>query len=78
MKIKLSAVFEGKCDICGKVKKSVFSAGDEDTGRVVTICRECSDENPGMMTSDAIDKYGHEDNAAFEGGVKVEKKATAV
>jgi hypothetical protein len=77
MKIKLSAVFEGKCDICGKTKNSVFTAGDEDTGRVVTICRQCSDENPGMMTSDAIEKYGHEDKASFEGGVHVEKKADA-
>lgn len=77
MKIKLSAVFEGKCDICGKKKKSVFSAGDEDTGRVVSICRECSDKNPGMMTSDAIEKYGHEEKTAFEGGLKVERKPNA-
>lgn len=77
MKIKLSAVFEGKCDICGKVKKSVFSAGDEDTGRVVSICRQCADDNPGMMTSDAIEKYGHEDKTSFEGGLRVEKRADA-
>jgi hypothetical protein len=77
MKIKVSAVFEGKCDICGKVKKRVFSTGDEDSGRVVSICEDCSAKNPGMMTSDAIEKYGHEDKSSFEGGVRVEKKADA-
>ncbi|HLC39482.1 MAG TPA: hypothetical protein VJJ76_01220 [archaeon] len=77
MKIKLSAVYEGKCDICGKVKKNVFSAGDEETGRVVTICRECSDERPGMMTSEAIERYVHEEKTAFEGGIKVEKGKTS-
>ena len=78
MKIKLSAIFKGKCDICGKTKKAAFSAGDEDTGRVVTICKECADKNPGLMTSDAIEKYGHEDKTLFEGGLKVEKKSDAV
>ena len=77
MKIKLSAVYEGKCDICGKVKKSVFSAGDEDTNRVVTICRQCADERPGMMTSEAIERYGREDRTSFEGGLKVEKGKTS-
>jgi len=77
MKIKLSAVFEGKCDICGKVSDKVFSVGDEETGRVATICKDCSDKNPTMMTSDVIEKYGHEEKAAFEGGLKVEKKADA-
>ena len=77
MKIKLSAVFEGKCDICGKKKRRVFSAGDEDSGRVVSICQDCSNKNPGMMTSDAIEKYGHEEKTAFEDGLKVEKKASA-
>lgn len=77
MKIKLSAVFEGKCDICGKQKEKCFSAGDEDTGKVVTICDQCSAERPGLMLSDAIEKYGHEEKAAFEGGVKVEGKRDA-
>lgn len=77
MKIKLSAVFEGKCDICGKQKNDVFSAGDEDTGRVVSICKQCSEENPGLMLSDAIEKYGHEEKAAFEEGIRFEKKPDA-
>ena len=42
MKIKHSATFEGKCDICKK-NAIVFTAGDEDTKKVVTVCKKCAD-----------------------------------
>jgi hypothetical protein len=76
MKIKLSATFEGKCDICKK-DGTVFTAGDEDTGRVVTVCKECSEKLGEMKLSEAIEEFGHEDKTAFEEGVKVEQKTEA-
>jgi transcription elongation factor Elf1 len=72
MKIKLSATFEGKCDICGK-RTVVFTAGDEDTKKTVTICKECSDKLGSMHTSEVIEKYGKIDEKAFEEGIKIEK-----
>jgi hypothetical protein len=76
MKIKLSATFEGKCDLCKK-NEIVFTAGDEDTKKVVTICKKCADELKDMKTSEVIEKYGCVDNKSFEDGVKVEQKAQA-
>jgi hypothetical protein len=76
MKIKLSATFEGKCDICGK-EGIVFSAGDEDTKETVTVCKDCVDKMKDMKTSEVIEKYGHKDPNVFEGGVQVNKKADA-
>jgi len=76
MKIKLSATFEGKCDICSK-EGIVFTAGDEDTKKAVTVCKECSDKLSDMHTSEVIEKYGKVDEKPFEKGVRVEKKAEA-
>jgi transcription elongation factor Elf1 len=76
MKIKLSATFEGKCDICNK-EGIVFTAGDEGTKKAVTVCKECSDKLGEMQLSEAIDKYGKVDEKAFENGVKVDKKGKA-
>jgi len=76
MKIKLSATFEGKCDLCGKMA-IVFTAGDEDTKKVVTICKECSERLGEMQTSDAIEKYGHVDDKSFEEGIKFQAKSTS-
>lgn len=73
MKIKISATFEGKCDICGK-DGLVFSAGDEETGRTVSICKDCSATRSDMQLSDAIEKFGNVDKTAFEEGVSVNKK----
>lgn len=67
MKIKISATYEGKCVICGK-EEVVFSAGDEDTGKVVTICEGCAKELGDVPTSEVIDKYGKEDKEAFKDG----------
>lgn len=71
MKIKISATYEGKCMICGK-DSVVFSAGDEDTGKIVTICEDCAKEIGDIPTSDVIEKYGKPNKTAFEGdGVSV-------
>jgi len=64
MNIKLSATFEGKCMICGK-EKIVFSAGDEDTKKVVTICEDCAKELGDVPTSEVVEKYGQVDESAF-------------
>jgi transcription elongation factor Elf1 len=76
MKIKLSATFEGKCDICGR-EAVVFTAGDEDTKKAVTICKECSDKLGSTQTSEVIEKYGKVDEKTFEEGVKIERKTVA-
>jgi transcription elongation factor Elf1 len=76
MKIKLSATFEGKCSFCKK-EKIVFSAGDEDTKRTVTICRECSQKMGSESLSEVIEKFGETDEKSFEEGVKYHKKPTA-
>jgi transcription elongation factor Elf1 len=72
MKIKLSATFEGKCDLCGK-DAIVFTAGDEDTKKAVTLCKECSDKLGDMHTSEVIEKYGKVDEKPFEEGMKLER-----
>ena len=76
MKIKLSATFEGRCDICKK-EEVVFTAGDEDSHRVVTVCKPCSEKLGAMQLSEVIEKYGHEDKAPFEEGIKFENKSKA-
>lgn len=76
MKIKLSATFEGKCDICGK-ETIVFTAGDEDTKKVVTICKEDSEKLGNMKTDEVIEKYGHLDESSFSEGIHMAGKGTA-
>lgn len=76
MKIKLSATFEGKCSICGK-ESTVFTAGDEDTKKTVTVCKECSERLGDMPTSEAIEKFGKVEEKAFEEGIKVKKRFEA-
>ena len=66
MKIKLSATFEGKCMVCGK-DKTVFSAGDEDTKKMVTICQDCTKDIGDVPTSEVIEKYGQVDKGSFTG-----------
>lgn len=77
MKIKLSATFEGKCSICSK-KSVVFSAGDEDTHKTVTVCKSCADNFGSKPTAEIIEEYGKKDDLAFEKGIRIEKsKGTA-
>jgi len=71
MKIKISATYEGKCDLC-KEEKIVFTAGDEDTKKVVTICEDCAKEIGDVSTSDVIEKHGKVDEDEFEpGGIEI-------
>ena len=74
MNIKLSATFEGKCSICGK-ETIVFSAGDEDTHKAVTICKSCADNFGDKPTAEVIEEYGKVDDEAFKEGVKIERGA---
>jgi len=76
MKIKLSATFEGKCSVCGK-ETTVFTAGDEDTHKAVTVCKECADKLGSESVEQVIEEYGKEDEEAFKEGIKVEKKTVA-
>lgn len=70
MKIKLSATYEGTCMICGK-EKVVFSAGDEDTKKVVTICEQCAKDIGDVSTSDVIEKYGKVNDEVFKEGMQI-------
>jgi hypothetical protein len=65
MRIKLSATFEGKCMLC-ECSKVVFSAGDADTNKVVTICHDCCDKLGDVQTSEVIEKYGRVDEEPFK------------
>ena len=72
MRIKLSATFEGKCSLCGK-EGVVFTAGDEDTKKTVTVCKDCAERLGDMKTSEVIEEFGEKNEKAFEEkGVKVE------
>jgi transcription elongation factor Elf1 len=72
MKIKLSATFEGKCSICKK-KGIVFTSGDEETHKTVTVCKNCADKLGSKSLEDIIKEYGKKDDTAFKDGLKVEK-----
>ncbi len=73
MNIKISATFEGKCSLCGK-ETIVFSAGNEDTKKVITVCKECVDKLGNMSLEDALEKFGVKDEKVFEKGIKIERK----
>lgn len=72
MKVKISAIFEGICSICKK-ETTVFTAGDEDTKKTVTICKTCTDKLCNMKTSEVIEKFGMAEEEAFRPGIKFEK-----
>ncbi|MBI2545426.1 MAG: hypothetical protein HYW22_02425 [Candidatus Aenigmarchaeota archaeon] len=76
MKIKISATYEGKCSICKK-KSIVFTAGDEDTHRTVSICKDCAAELGDADTASVIEKHGKVDKEPFKEGVKITGKGTA-
>ena len=74
MRIKLSATFQGKCDLCGKEGK-VFKVGDEDTKISLTICEECAKKYKDRKVSEMIKEFGKKDEEAFKDtGIKVFKK----
>jgi transcription elongation factor Elf1 len=72
MKIKISATFEGTCSICGE-EAVVFTVGDEDTKKTVTVCEECSKSFGDKKTSEIIEEYGKVDKESFKQGIKFEK-----
>lgn len=76
MNIKISATYEGKCDVCKK-KKIVFTAGDEDTHMTATICKNCSAEMGSEPVSALIEKFGKKDDSSFKPGVRYEGKPKA-
>jgi hypothetical protein len=71
MRIKISATFEGKCDLCKKNGK-VFSVGDEDTKKALTICENCVNKFHDTPTSEMIEKYGKKNYKAFKRGIIIE------
>jgi len=74
MKIKISATFVGKCDLCGRTAK-VFKIGDEESKKAVTICEDCAKSYGNESLEFMIEKFGKEDKEAFESGVKELKGA---
>ncbi len=73
MKIKISATFEGKCSLCGE-DSVVFTVGDEETKRAVTVCKACADRYSDMTTEEMVEKHGTIDEAPFQPAVKFEGK----
>ena len=76
MQVKISATFDGTCDLCKK-KGKVFTIGDEDTKRIVTICKDCSAKNGQASVTEMIEKYGKKSEKEFEPGVRYEGKPVA-
>ncbi len=76
MKVKISGTFEGKCDLCNK-NGVVFTIGDEESKKVVTICKDCSSKMGDTKLEDAIEKHGKVDKKPFEKGVKFHGKSIA-
>lgn len=69
MKIKFSAKFEAKCDLCKK-KGTVFTVGDEDSKKIVTICEKCVSVGTITDPAELIEKYGKINEKAFRPGVR--------
>ena len=69
MKIKISATFYGKCDICGE-EGLVFKVGDEETKKVVVICEDCVKKYKDSKISDMINEFGKKDEESFYPGIK--------
>ncbi len=76
MKEKVSGTYQGKCDLCSNVDL-VFTIGDEESKKVVTICKSCVDKNAGKTIDDMIDEHGVVDETPFQPGVKIEGKGAA-
>ena len=74
MRIKLSATFWGRCDLCGKNGK-VFKVGDEDSKTSLTICEDCTKKYKDRKVSEMIEEFGKEDEEAFKDvGIEVLRK----
>lgn len=66
MRLRPSLPFEGKCDVCGEVKL-VYTIGNEDTKKIVTVCKDCTSK---YSDEEIFEKFGHEDEKAFESGIE--------
>ena len=75
MKLKISGTFDGKCGLCKK-KNRVFTVGDEETYKAVTICKKCSEKLGPKSISELIEEHGKEDRKAFGVGVKYQGKVS--
>jgi hypothetical protein len=69
VRIKISATFYGKCDICKK-EGLVFKVGDEETKKVVIICEECSKKYANSKISEIIENFGRIDEDSFSQGIR--------
>jgi len=69
VKVKISATFYGKCDICEN-EGIVFKVGDEDTKRVVIICEKCVEKYKNNKVSEIIEEFGKKDEESFYPGIK--------
>lgn len=76
MNVKFSAKFDGKCDLCKKNGR-VFTLGDEDTKKAVTICEICVKEGTITSPVELIEKHGKVNDEAFKPAVRYERKPTA-
>lgn len=76
MKVKFSPKFQHTCDICKK-KSIVFTMGDEDSKRTVTICQKCVQTIGISDPAELIEKHGKVDEESFKSGVRYEKGGIA-
>ncbi|MEM5875389.1 MAG: hypothetical protein QXW01_02505 [Candidatus Aenigmatarchaeota archaeon] len=68
MRYKISATFYGKCDICGN-NDLVFKIGDEESKKIVIICKECVNRYKDEKISEMIEKFGRIDEESFSRGI---------
>jgi len=69
MRFKISATFFGKCDICGK-EDLVFKIGDEESKKVVILCKQCVETYKDKRLSEIIEKFGRVDEESFQKGIR--------
>ena len=69
MKIKISAMFEGTCDLCKREGK-VFKVGNEDSKETLTICEDCVRKYKDRKVNEMIKEFGKKDEKSFERGLK--------
>lgn len=70
MRIKISATFFGKCEICGREEK-VFKVGDEDTKKTLTLCEDCVKKFKDKKVGDMVEEFGKKDEKSFDKGFEI-------
>lgn len=76
MKVKFSPKFKHVCDICGK-EGTVFTLGDEESKRAVTICESCINDGKITDPAELIERHGKVKEEPFKPGVRYERKSVA-